>query len=335
MFSSRFPFIYWLRKTREVYLNERPDAINMMVQSRFTGHETFPCRYPWLPKAVTALQKDSDLFKDIDQAIVVLGVGKQMARAMKFWVEAAKVVEKQGKSGLKVSPLGEELLGKNGFDPYLEDIQTLWLIHWNFSTHRENPIFAWDYMMNRWQDPEIVPSRAVDSFKEEADSLNRKLSIVTLKQHFNIFLHTYVPTRGTKRNILEDNLDCPLIELNLIRQIGETASESDGKREPLYAFNRDPKPQVSQQIFFYCLDNFWKTYYPEEKSLEFREVTSGHGSPGQIFKLSEQEIRDRLEDIEDFTDGAMRFRESTNLKQIQKQKDIEKNLLRAIYQEGT
>ena len=72
MFSSRFPFIYWLRKTREVYLNERPDAINMMVQSRFTGHETFPCRYPWLPKAVTALQKDSDLFKDIDQAIVVL-----------------------------------------------------------------------------------------------------------------------------------------------------------------------------------------------------------------------------------------------------------------------
>ena len=264
-----------------------------------------------------------------------LGVGKQMARAMKFWVEAAKVVEKQGKSGLKVSPLGEELLGKNGFDPYLEDIQTLWLIHWNFSTHRENPIFAWDYMMNRWQDPEIVPSRAVDSFKEEADSLNRKLSIVTLKQHFNIFLHTYVPTRGTKRNILEDNLDCPLIELNLIRQIGETASESDGKRESLYAFNRDPKPQVSQQLFFYCLDNFWKTYYPEEKSLEFREVTSGHGSPGQIFKLSEQEIRDRLEDIEDFTDGAMRFRESANLKQIQKQKDIEKNLLRAIYQEGT
>ena len=306
----------------------------MMVQSRFTGHETFPCRYPWLPKAVGALQEYPNLFTDIDQAIVVLGVGKQMARAMKFWVEAAKVVEKQGKSGLKVSPLGNELLSEEGFDPYLEDIQTLWLIHWNFSTHPESPIFAWDYLMNRWQEPEIAPARVVEVFKEEADSLGRQLSIVTLKQHFNIFLHTYVPTRGTKRNILEDNLDCPLIELNLIRQIGETVSESDGKREVLYAFNRDPKPQISQQLFFYCLDNFWKTYYPEEKSLEFREVTSGHGSPGQIFKLSEQEIRDRLEDIEDFTDGVMRFRESANLKQIQKQRDIEKNLLHAIYQEG-
>ena len=68
--------------------------------------------------------------------------------------------------------------------------------------------------------------------------------------------------------------------------------------------------------------------------MQFHEIASGHGSPGQIFKLSEQEIRDRLEEIEDFTDGAMRFRESANLRQIQKQRDIKKNLLDAIYPEG-
>ncbi len=308
-----------------------------MKQYRFTGHETFPCRYPWLPKAVAALAlpNHSNLFKDIDEAIVVLGVGKQMARAIRFWVEAAKVVEKQEKGGLKVSPLGEKLLGKNGFDPYLEDIQTLWLIHWNFSTHPESPIFAWDYLMNRWQAPEIAPSRAVDAFKKEADSLDRQLSIVTLKQHFNIFLHTYVPTRGKKGKILEDNLDSPLTELDLIQQIGETFSDSNGKLEPVYIFNRDPKPEINQQLFFYCLNDFWETYHSGEKSLQFREVTSGYGSPGQIFKLPEHEIRDRLEDIEDFTDGAMRFRESVNLRQIQKQRDIEKNLLSLIYVKGS
>ena len=63
---------------------------------RFTGHETFPCRYPWLPKAIAALQDKPDLFRDIDEAIVALGVGKQMARAIRFWVEAAKVVKKKG-----------------------------------------------------------------------------------------------------------------------------------------------------------------------------------------------------------------------------------------------
>jgi len=306
-----------------------------MKQYRFTGHETFPCRYPWLPKAVNALQKRPDLFKNIDNAIVVLGVGKQMARAIRFWVEAAKVADKQENGDLEVNELGEDLLGKKGRDPYLEDIQTFWLIHWNFSTHPKSPIFAWDFLMNRWQDPEITLSRAVASFKKEADSLNRKLSIVTLKQHFNIFLHTYVPTRGKKGDVLEDNLDCPLTELDLIRQIGETFSDSNGKLEPVYIFNRDPKPEISQQLFFYCLNNFWETYHSGEKSLQFREVTSGYGSPGQIFKLPEHEIRDRLEDIEDFTDGAMHFRESVNLRHIQKQRDIEKNLLSPIYVEGS
>ena len=308
-----------------------------MAQYRFTGHETFPCRYPWLPKAVAALTlpNHSNLFKDIDEVIVVLGVGKQMARAIRFWVEAAKVVEKQEKGSLKVSPLGEKLLGKDGFDPYLEDIQTLWLIHWNFSTHPESPIFAWDYLMNRWQYPEMAPSRTVASFKKEADSQSRQLSIVTLKQHFNIFLHTYVPTRGKKGNILEDNLDCPLTELNLIQQIGETFSDDSGKWEPVYAFNRDSKPQISQQLFFFCLNDFWETYFSAEQTLSFYDITSGHGSPGQIFKLPEQEIRTRLEEIEDFTDGAMRFRESANLRQIQKLKDIQKDLLDAIYVERT
>ena len=165
---------------------------------RFTGHETFPCRYTWLPKAVAALENKPDLFRDIDEAIVALGVGKQMARAIRFWVEAAKVVEKKGTGDFEVNLLGQKLLGKNGYDPYLENLQTLWLIHWNFSTHPENPIFAWDFLMNQWQEPEIAPSLVVEAFEKEADSQGRKLSPVTLKQHFNIFLHTYIPTRGAK-----------------------------------------------------------------------------------------------------------------------------------------
>ena len=72
-----------------------------MKAFRFTGHETFPCRYPWIPKAVTALKDQPDLFKDIDNAIVRLGVGKQMTRAIRFWVEAAKFVEKQEKGDFK------------------------------------------------------------------------------------------------------------------------------------------------------------------------------------------------------------------------------------------
>ena len=303
---------------------------------KFSGHGTFPCRYTWLPKAVIALKEKPHLFNDVDDAMVDLGVGKQMVRAIRFWVEAAKIAEKAEKkerNGFQVTPLGDKVMGEGGFDPFLEDSQTLWLIHWNFSTHRENPIFAWDFLMNRWQEPEIVPSLAVKAFEKEAVQHDKQRSKVTLKEHFDVFLHTYLPTRGTKGEILEDNLDCPLIELDLIRQVGERDSDGqNGKREPIYAFNRDYKPQISQALFVYCLNDFWNTYHSREQTLSFRDVASGHGSPGQVFKLPEQEIVSRLENIENSTNGAISFHESVNLSRIQRHQEIDRDeLLAAIY----
>ena len=306
------------------------------MKYKYSGHGTFPCRYTWLPKAVIALKDKPQLFNDVDEAMVELGVGKQMVRAIRFWVEAAKIAEKKEKNNLKVTPLGERLMGANGFDPFMEDSQTLWLIHWNFSSHRENPIFAWDFLMNRWQEPEIASMRVVDAFVKETRSKGRNLSRVTLKEHFDVFLHTYLPTRGTKGDILEDNLDCPLIELDLIRQVGErTTDGQNGKREPVYAFNRDHKPQLSQALFVYCLNDFWNTCHDQEGTLSFREVASGYGSPGQVFKLPEQEIVNRLDNIENDTGGAIRFHESVNVSQLRREKKINsENLLNSIYPEG-
>src|SRR5262245_2132233 len=57
---------------------------NTTCNYRFSGHETFPCRYTWLPKAVARLQAKPTLFADEDDAMVQLGVGKNMARAIRF-----------------------------------------------------------------------------------------------------------------------------------------------------------------------------------------------------------------------------------------------------------
>ena len=55
------------------------------VQYRISGHESFPCRYAWLPKAVNRVLKKPDVFVDEQQAMVDLGVGKNMVRAIRFW----------------------------------------------------------------------------------------------------------------------------------------------------------------------------------------------------------------------------------------------------------
>jgi len=54
---------------------------------RFSGHETFPCRYAWLPKAYGALADSPTAFADEEEAMITLGVGKNMVRAIRFWVQ--------------------------------------------------------------------------------------------------------------------------------------------------------------------------------------------------------------------------------------------------------
>src|SRR5260370_33784472 len=91
-------------------------------QHFFSGHETFPFRYPWLKKGFDAALEDGNVFLR-DDAVTTLGVGKNMVRSIRHWCLAAGVlVENLGGGGaLPTADLGSLLLGDDGLGPYLED----------------------------------------------------------------------------------------------------------------------------------------------------------------------------------------------------------------------
>jgi hypothetical protein len=216
----------------------------------------------------------------------------------------------------------------------LEDRRTLWLIHWNISTIAYEPLFAWDYLLNKWQHPEISRTDVLRLFDQEAKAMSRKLSSITLAQHFDTFLHTYVPTRSRKGEIQEDNLDCPLVELQLIQKVGERDLGS-GKRESIYVFRREEKPEITSALFIYCLQDYWAKRKPKEKTLNFRDVAVDRGSPGQIFKLPESDIRDRLDGLDTATNGEIFYRESAAQQQVRRQDSqdlFSRNYLEAVYE---
>lgn len=302
---------------------------------KFSGHETFPCRYTWLPKAFLALEADPEALSDEEDAMVRLGVGKNMLRAIKFWVQATGVAYPSREGGYLVTDFGQTVLAGDGFDPFLEDRRTLWLIHWNIATLSEEPLFAWHFMLNRWQHPEISRKEVLQAFALESQAQARRLSPVTLEQHFEVFLHTYVPTRGRKGGIQEDNLDCPLVELELIQPVGERELEMGGRRELIYAFRREEKPDISPALFIYCLQDFWRRNKVAEKTLGFRNVAIAPGSPGQIFKLPEANIRSRLETLEEDSGGEFAYHESSTSQQVTRKDNSNLNsqdFLAAIYQ---
>lgn len=227
--------------------------------------------------------------------MLVLGIGKNMVRSLRFWVEATGVAEprKRGRE-YALTPFGDAIFGENGLDRYLEDQRTLWLLHWKLSSRRERPLFAWDHMISHWPLPEFSRSEALAAFQRESRKLEASHSDTTLGQHLDVFLHTYLASRAG--GPVEDSLDGPLVGLNFLTSVGERRTDL-GQREPVYAFRREPKTEIEPALFDYCLMDYWKTFSPGEETLSLRRVAMGPGSPGQVFKLTEDDVRGRLEDV--------------------------------------
>jgi len=259
------------------------------INYRFTGHDTFHCRYAWLPKAVRLVEADNQLFSNDDKAMVEIGVGKNMVQSIQFWAEATGVIEPASSGrGFQPSKLGRLLLQE--LDPYLENEQTLWLLHWKIATN-PNPLFAWDFLLNFWHRRDFVKTEVIDAFQKEIQKQNRKLSASTLETHFEVFLHSYIPTKSRKGEVLEDNLDCPLVELRLLTSVEDRVSKDGERREPAYSYRIDDKNEISDELFIYCLNDFWNSQKTGDKLLDFRTISVASGSPGQIFKISERAMR--------------------------------------------
>lgn len=309
---------------------------------KFSGHETFACRYAWLTKAATAVAEDVSILtaKREDDAMAILGVGKNMVRSIRFWAESAEIIQST-EGGHAVTSFGGKLLcdwvddrgGQHrAFDAYLEDIQTLWLLHWKLATNPSALIFSWDFLLNRFQEPELYTSSVVRSFEREL--VTQSISKGSMEQLWDVFLHSYVPTRGRKGEVREDNLDCPLVELDLLIPTGITESSiHPGRVETKYAFRREDKAEIGRGLFAYCLHEFWKNRHSEEKSIPLHLVANGHGSPGQIFKIPEADIRTRLLGIEEASRGAYLFEESAAIPRVIRQPNNQYPTLRSVYRE--
>lgn len=273
----------------------------------FSGHETFPLRYGWPKKCVDAVGARADFFTH-DDAMVSLGVGKNMVKAIRHWGLATRVIEHapgdlRGRA-LRVTELGGHLFGDDGVDPYLEDPRTLWLLHWLICTHPEK-CTTWSWAFG-----------ALERHTFSRDELLRELqsagfatraTAASLGRDIDVFLRTYVPSRAGRGVPIEDTLDGPLVELRLLR-------ERPGERR--YEFVRGPKPSLDATSFGFAVLDFWERVAPERETLSLDELLRHPGSPGRIFKLDTDSAAERLERASQWSSGAVRYDETAGLRQL-------------------
>ncbi len=189
----------------------------------FARHETFHPRFGWLKKGFDKAFEYQSVFSEED-APIILGVGKNMVKSIRYWCWAYKVLEKvrENKSSLVPSFFGKNLLSDTGWDPYLEDLASLWLLHWHLL---KLPCYgtAWYLVFNKLHQIEFTLDDLVDilakSIQEQFSSV--KINESSLRKDANCLLRMYVPQTHSK-HISEETLDCPFAELSLILQTGSS-----------------------------------------------------------------------------------------------------------------
>lgn len=227
--------------------------------------------------------------------MVELGIGKNMVRSLRFWVDVFGIAKPNRNRSLDLTAFAYDVFGPNGYDRFLEDQTTLWLLHWNLSSHLSHPVFAWHHLIGQWSFPEFTRTEALASFRRQSERLGHQHSEVTLAQHLDVFMHTYYSAK-TGKVAIEDSIDGPLVDLQFLQVSGERQAEN-GRWEPVYTFRRDFKPEITPSLFAYCVADFWEKYSPDDKTLTFRAIMTAPGSPGQTFKLPEEQVHGLLEEI--------------------------------------
>lgn len=280
----------------------------------FSGHETFALRYFWLKKGVDELISDPEAFQS-DDAIVRFGVGKNMVRSIRHWCLASRVIEEEidtRRKRLQPTFIGKRLLTDDGWDPFMEDEATLWLIHWNLAS-KDTRIATWYLGFNRFHEYGFTRETMVDYLSRTVKTLGwNNIPNATIKRDVDCFVHMYL-MRGKNGTNKGELSECPLTSLGML--VEETSDQR-------LRFSFGPKASLPAAIFAYALAEFWNRECPERKTLDFQEIMQSEGSPALIFRLDRDSVLCYLDELGHITSGGMVFEDTAIVRCVVKTDEL-------------
>lgn len=279
----------------------------------FARHESFHPRYGWMKKAVDGALADPRMFTR-DDAVVHLGVGKNMVRSIRFWGLATKLLsqeadpERPRRPKTVPSRIGITLFGDDGWDPYCEDRATLWLLHWWllalpslapawWVTFHEFP--ALDFADD---DLQAFVGAFVDGVSGWDD-----VHPGSLKKDIDCLLRMYTAETESGRATSDDLVDCPFRELGLIRP-------GAGRRR--YRFVSARKPGLPSAVVLFAALDFVARTDTTARTVTISRLATEPGGPGRAFRISEQSLIDHIEEALSLSGRRCRLITTTGVTQL-------------------
>lgn len=254
----------------------------MKQKLTFSGHESFHCRNLWLKKGFDFLSSDKK-FSATD-AVVDLGVGKNMVSSINYWMKSFGLVKKEN----RLSDIANFFFGNKGVDPYLENPATLWLLHYHLVTQNNASIYSFVFNEFRKKKIEFNKIQLLNFLKAKCEETSTTYAEKTVHRDIIVFLKNYVKPQKANRS-LEDFFSGIFIDLNLV----EPLLKYDEKETDWYRIENREREDIPAEILLYCiLDN---QKYGDSITLD--ELLHDNNSIGNVFALNTKDVLDKIEHL--------------------------------------
>ena len=122
---------------------------------KFRAHDTFFIRKGWLSKGMKYVYNKPDVFVDKnDNPMDVLGIGSNMVKALRYWLQTVGLTEEpnSGRRTQSFTDLGKAIYEH---DRFIEETGTLFLLQYKLASNKEEAT-AWYYFFNEFSMSEFT-----------------------------------------------------------------------------------------------------------------------------------------------------------------------------------
>lgn len=274
---------------------------------KFSGHESFPCKSLWLKKGYD-YDTEKGNFND-PLAVVKLGVGKNMVASIRFWFKAFGLNQES-----QTRWIADFLFGEQGRDPYMEDVGTLWLLHYLLVSTGEATLYQWFFTDFQRKKKQLKKADVVSYVKARMLGAGKlsQFNENTVGKDVGVLLQNYCAPRNAKNN---EDYSSLLLDLNLLTIAGTDE----------YAFNEEGRAQLPPDIFFFAV----LMEKGQDASVTFEDTLR---RIGLIYCMTELDIINCLKEIAEKYSDVVVYSDIAGVRQLLFTKEVKPSeVLRRYY----
>lgn len=246
---------------------------------RLKGHESFVLREGWLTKGLNVVYDDARVFSQNNGADA-LGVGTNMAKSIRYWLRAGGLIVESIRDGVQLSDLGYLLYR---YDPYMEDINSLWIIHSNIARNFKQAT-SWNVFWNEIDVSSFRREELVSMMTEHLISVTGDTALPerSIRDDCSAILAMYTDGHNDSDDP-EEKRRSPFSALGLLVEVMNTGIHYE-RRRPAY-------DQIDPSVILYMIADRLEN----NGMLSIDEIVGGVDMPGRILNLSRVAVNDYLD----------------------------------------